>query len=382
MQRTQIWLFAAVAACSSPSDTERLPMCMPAPAPALAAAAEPAAAAAPAAAAEPADPAVPADPAAPALRAPADLNPRLFRRFKPVRETFLLANAPAATAPQIDLGRMLFFDKRLSRDHDLSCNSCHLLDHYGVDNQTTSVGAKGVRGRRNSPTVYQAAGQFTSFWDGRVTNVEEQAKMPILNPAEMAMPDEASVTARLQHIPGYVAAFRAAFPKDLEPMNYDNVGRAIGAFERKLVTPARWDRFLAGNRRVLVPQEIAGLKLFMDLGCMTCHTGELLGGTMFQKAGVAGVWPNQADQGRYEVTKLPSDRMLFKVPSLRNVARTAPYFHDGSAKTLEEAVALMARTQVGEELNRSDVAAIVSWLGSLTGELPTKYIEPPQLPPG
>jgi cytochrome c peroxidase len=311
----------------------------------------------------------------------ADLNPRLFRRFKPVRATIALANAPEPTGAQIDLGRMLFFDKRLSRDHDLSCNSCHALDHFGVDNEPTSIGAKGVRGRRNSPTVYNAAGHFTAFWDGRVTNVEEQAKMPILNPAEMAMPNEKAVVARLAHVPGYVTAFHAAFPGDPVPVSYDNLGRAIGAFERKLVTPSRWDKFVAGNRRALTTQEISGLKLFMDLGCMTCHTGEFLGGTMFQKVGVAAAWPNQEDQGRYEVTKLPSDRMLFKVPSLRNVAKTAPYFHDGSAKTLEEAVTFMARMQIGEELSGTDVTALVSWLGSLTGELPAKYIEPPQLPP-
>src|SRR4051812_42643969 len=143
-----------------------------------------------------------------------EVNPRLLRRFKPLRNTIELANEPTASVALTDLGRMLFFDKRLSKDGDLACNSCHQLDHFGVDNQATSVGAKGVRGRRNSPTVFQAAGHFTSFWDGRAGNVEEQAKGPILNPAEMAMPNAASVVAVLQKIPGYVAAFHTAFPDE------------------------------------------------------------------------------------------------------------------------------------------------------------------------
>jgi cytochrome c peroxidase len=357
MQRILVSLVPLFAACSSSSD-----------------AAHPPAVAAAAATAEPT--------AGTASRSePGEVNPRLLRRFKPVRKTLSLADAPASAA-LTDLGRMLFFDKRLSKDHDLSCNSCHALDKFGVDNQATSVGAKGVRGRRNSPSVFNAAGHFTAFWDGRAGNVEEQAKGPILNPAEMGMPDAASVVAVLQKIPGYVTAFQAAFPEDKSPLTYDNVGRAIGAFERSLVTPSRWDNYLAGDRAALTAQEITGLKLFTDLGCMTCHTGEFVGGSMFQKVGVAAKWPNQADQGRFELTKSDADHMMFKVPSLRNVAKTGPYFHDGSAKTLEEAIEMMGRYQIGEELNPKDIAAIATWLGSLTGELPAKYIEPPQLPPG
>jgi cytochrome c peroxidase len=353
-----------IAACSASSDTSK----PPAPAAATAAAAP-----APRAAARVASAATRSE--------GGEINPRLLRRFKPIRKTLALDNAPEPSAAETELGRMLFFDKRLSKDHDLSCNSCHRLDKFGVDNEPTSVGAKGVRGRRNSPTVFNAAGHFTSFWDGRAGNVEDQAKGPILNPDEMAMTDAAAVVAALQNIPGYVTAFRKAFPGDASPVNYDNVGRAIGAFERKLVTPSRWDRYLAGERDALSSQEVAGFKLFTDLGCMTCHTGEMVGGSMFQKVGVAAPWPNQADQGRSELTKLDSDRMLFKVPSLRNVAKTAPYFHDGSAATLEEAIEMMARHQVGEELSAGDAALIATWLGSLTGELPAEYIQQPQLPP-
>jgi cytochrome c peroxidase len=357
MQRILFSLVPLFAACSSSSDAAQPPH----PAPPAAAAARMA------------DTATRSD--------VGEVNPRLLRRFKPVRKSFELAGAPASTA-MTDLGRMLFFDKRLSKDHDLSCNSCHALDHFGVDNEPTSVGAKGARGRRNSPTVFNAAGHFTAFWDGRAGNVEEQAKGPILNPSEMAMTDAPAVVAVLQKIPGYVTAFHAAFPGDAAAVSYENVGRAIGAFERSLVTPSRWDKYLAGDRAALSAKEITGLKLFTDLGCMTCHTGEFVGGSMFQKVGVAAPWPNQADEGRFEVTKLASDRMMFKVPSLRNVAKTSPYFHDGSAKTLEEAIELMGRYQIGEEINEKDIAAIAAWLGSLTGELPAKYIEPPQLPPG
>jgi cytochrome c peroxidase len=310
---------------------------------------------------------------------PGEMSPRMLRRFKPLNETLAAAGAEPPAA-RIDLGRMLFFDTRLSRDGDLSCNSCHRLDRYGVDNRSTSVGAGGARGRRNAPSVYHAAGQFTSFWDGRAANVDEQALGPIVNPAEMAMPDGNAVVAVLRRIPGYVTGFRAAFPDEPSPVSFDNVGRAIGAFERQLVTPSRWDHFLAGNRRALTALEVEGLRLFNDLGCGTCHTGRLLGGSTFQKAGAVVPWPDQTDQGRFEVTGLASDRMLFKVPSLRNVARTAPYFHDGSVRTLEEAVTLMARHQTGDELSAKDVAAIVAWLGSLTGELPAGYIAPPQLP--
>jgi len=275
---------------------------------------------------------------------------------------------------------MLFFDKRLSKHRDLSCNSCHALDSFGVDHLATSLGANGKHGRRNSPSVYQAAGHFTNFWDGRAATIEEQAKGPILNPAEMAMPDAAAAVAVLKAVPGYEVAFRKAFPTERDPVTYDNVGIAIGAFERRLVTPARWDRYLEGDRSALTSAEVRGLKLFTDVGCVTCHTGEFVGGSMFQKVGVVKPWPRDADLGRAEVTKLGTDRLVFKVPSLRNVAMTAPYFSDGQTATLEEAVTLMARHQLGEELAPDDVASIVSWLKSLTGELPTDYIKDPVLP--
>lgn len=325
--------------------------------------------------------AAPASPAAPA--APPDgsggINPRLLRRFKPLAP--LPPVATASEQAQVDLGRMLFFDPRLSRDRDVSCNSCHRLDRFGVDHAPLSTGEGGARGRRNAPSVYHAGGNFTAFWDGRAPDVEHQATEPMLNPTEMALKDPPTIVARLAAIPGYVAAFEAAFPARGKPITLEHVGVALGAFERRLVTPSRWDRFLAGDHAALTADELAGLKLFTDSGCITCHTGELVGGSMFQKAGAMKPWPNQADQGRYEVTRSAADRMLFKVPSLRNVTETAPYFHDASAATLDQAVRMMADRQLDTPLDPAEVRLIVAWLGALTGELPAAYIEAPALPP-
>jgi cytochrome c peroxidase len=281
---------------------------------------------------------------------------------------------------RVDLGHMLYFEKRLSKHRDLSCNSCHRLSNYGVDHESTSIGAKGKRGRRNSPSVYFAASHFTSFWDGRAKNIEEQAKGPILDPNEMGMDRAQAVTTILSSIPGYVTAFAAAFPDQRSPITYDNLSTAIGAFERRLVTPSRWDRYLDGDRSALTAQEQAGLKVFTDVGCVTCHTGQLVGGSMFQKAGFVRPWGNQADQGRFELTGLEADKMVFKVPSLRNVAMTAPYFHDGSAKTLVDAVRSMAEHQLEDTLVDAEIASIVVWLGSMTGEIPKAYSVDPTLP--
>jgi cytochrome c peroxidase len=308
------------------------------------------------------------------------VNPRLLRRFKPLRLSFPAGGAPR-TREQIDLGRMLFFDARLSKSNSQSCNSCHPLDRYGVDGEPTSRGASGARGRRNSPSIFHAAGQVSNFWDGRAASVEEQAGTPLLNPAEMAMSDKRHVVATLAGIPGYGAAFAAAFPGEKPPLTFENVGRAIGAFERGLVTPSRWDRYLLGDSAALTGTELGGLKLFTSIGCVTCHTGELIGGLSYQKVGLINPWPNQADQGRFEVTKQSADRMMFKVPPLRNVAATAPYFHDGSVPDLAAAVRMMATYQLGEELSNEEVAQIVAWLDSLTGDLPLSYIAAPDLPP-
>jgi cytochrome c peroxidase len=323
--------------------------------------------------------ATPVDRAQAPLQASKEFNPRLLRRFAPLRASIESPQHPLSEE-KIALGRMLYFDKRLSKNQDVSCNSCHQLDAYGVDGEATSRGDKGQRGGRNSPTVYHAAGYFAQFWDGRAADVEQQAKGPILNPVEMAMPSSQAVVARLKGIAGYREAFAKAFPGVAEPLTYDAVGVAIGAFERKLVTPSRWDEYLRGDKNALRDDELEGLKVFTNVGCMVCHTGEFLGGTSYQRVGAVEPWPNQEDPGREALTKNVADRMMFKVPTLRNIQKTAPYFHDGSAKTLDQAVRMMGKHQLGLELSDGEVTSIVAWLGSLTGELPKAYITAPALP--
>ncbi|MEO8595448.1 MAG: cytochrome c peroxidase [Candidatus Solibacter sp.] len=284
------------------------------------------------------------------------------------------------TEEKVVLGRMLYYEIRLSANQKLSCNSCHDLTQYGVDNQATSVGDKGQHGDRNSPTVYNAAGHFVQFWDGRAADVEEQAKGPVLNPVEMAMTSGKQVVAVLNSMPEYVAAFQKAFPNDKDPVTYDNTGKAIGAFERKLITPARWDKFLKGEQTALTAEEKAGFHTFVASGCQTCHAGALLGGNMYQKIGLVKAWPDTSDTGRYNVTKSEGDKFLFKVPSLRNIDKTGPYFHDGKIPTLDGAVAKMADHQVGKTLSAAEIQSIVTWMKSLTGEIPADYIKRPDLP--
>jgi cytochrome c peroxidase len=197
----------------------------------------------------------------------------------------------------------------------------------------------------------------------------------------MAMPNASAVVTRLRAIPGYGPEFAQAFPGEASPVTYDNLGRAIGAFERGLTTPARWDRYLAGDKAVLSAAEIEGLRIFTNVGCMVCHTGELLGGNSYQRAGAVEPWPNQQDLGRAAVTKNDADRMMFKVPTLRNITKTAPYFHDGSARTLDVAVRMMGKHQLGLDLADSEVSSIVTWLDTLTGTPPAAYIAEPALPP-
>jgi len=302
------------------------------------------------------------------------------RDFAPIG-TFV--PAPGGGPPndaQVALGRMLFADKRLSKSGQFSCASCHELTKYGVDNQPVSTGHNQQKGTRNSPSVFNAAGHFTQFWDGRSATVEDQAMGPMMNPVEMAMTSPEEVEKVLRGIPGYAKPFQAAFPGEKQPVTFRNVATAIGAFERRLLTPSRWDRFLRGQRDALTDQEKAGMRDFLTAGCKTCHSGPFVGGGSFQKAGLTRGWPNQKDQGRFEVTKDPNDRMLFKVPSLRNVAMTAPYFHDGSTKTLPDAVRRMAELQTGKKLGDAQVFSIVAWLNALTGDLPHDLVQPPVLP--
>ncbi len=300
----------------------------------------------------------------------------------------VFAPLPASVAPktagpveaQVALGRMLYYDARLSRSQTVACNSCHDLSKYGVDGEPTSAGFHNQRGDRNSPTVYNAAIHFVQFWDGRAPDVEAQAKGPVLNPVEMAMPDEQAVVAVLQSMPEYVTAFQKAFPGEKKPVTFDNMAIAIGTFERGLLTPSRWDKFLNGDKAALTAEEQAGAAAFVGTGCSTCHAGALLGGNLYQKIGVMKAYPDESDPGRYKVTNSPGDKMFFKVPSLRNVARTAPYFHNGKVGTLDAAVSQMAEYQLGRQLSAPEVSSIVTFLGALTGDIPAEYIQKPELP--
>lgn len=308
-----------------------------------------------------------------------DSEPAAIKLFQPLPSSFASAKNPATQA-KVDLGRALYYDTRLSRANDISCNSCHNLSTYGVDNEPTSTGYKHQKGGRNSPTVYNAAGHFVQFWDGRAADVEAQAKGPVMNPVEMAMSAEKEVVARLKSIPGYVSMFKAAFPGQADAVTFDNMANAIGAFERGLVTPSRWDQYLKGDKTALTDAEKAGFKQFVDAGCAACHSGRLVGGSLYQKAGLVKPWDNQKDPGRFQVTKEDSDKMMFKVPSLRNIAKTGPYFHDGSVPALDSAISYMAVHQVGKSLTGAQVKSIATWLNTLTGEIPSAYIKQPPMP--
>jgi cytochrome c peroxidase len=322
----------------------------------------------------------PQPPPAAALAAPGpEIEPRMLRKFAPLRARF---DPPGRvpTEAQIQLGRMLFYDTRLSADNDLSCNSCHPLERYGVDGEPFSIGRKGQRGRRNSPTVFNAAGHFQQFWDGRAPDVEAQAAGPILNGGEMGMYDRKTLEARLRGVAGYEPLFRAAFPGVAQPIILENVALAVAAFERGLSTPSRWDRYLKGDLNALTQAEKDGFKTFSEVGCAGCHRGEFVGADRFQRAGVTQPWPNQLDCGRAEVTKSPDDKMVFKVPSLRNIIHTGPYFHDASAVDLPTAVRTMATVQIGSDLTQAEVDSIIVWLKVLTGTIDTAYIARPTLP--
>ncbi len=283
------------------------------------------------------------------------------------------------TPEKVALGKALFFDPRLSKSGFISCNSCHNLASGGVDSLTTSVGHRWNIGPRNAPTVLNVALHTSQFWDGRATDVEDQAGKPILNPGEMAS-NEQLVLSRLESIPEYVEMFKDAFPEEPDAMTYTNVARAIAAFERTLLTPSRLDRFLAGDSSALTTEEKAGLKTFVDVGCATCHNGVALGGSSFQKFGVTRQPEGLSDAGRFEVTKNPEDRYVFKVPGLRNIALTAPYFHDGKTWTLEEAIRVMADVQLGKQLSPTDTTRIARFLTALNGD-PRPQVTLPNLPP-
>ncbi len=287
------------------------------------------------------------------------------------------------TDEKVLLGKHLYFDTRLSKDGNNSCNSCHNLSTYGVDNKPFSPGDLGHDGGRNSPTSFNAALHFVQFWDGREPDVEAQAGGPILNPDEMNIPSKEFLIERLSKIDGYVDAFKNAFPGDEKSLTYWSIQQAIGAFERTLITPSRFDQFINGDTTALNAQEKRGLVSFVDNNCTQCHNGSLLGGNTYQKFGIhAPYWEHteslKTDEGRFQVTQNESDKYMFKVPSLRNVEKTYPYFHDGSVADLASAVKIMAKVQLNKELSDEDTADIVAFLGSLTGDITEEQKKAPR----
>lgn len=296
--------------------------------------------------------------------------------------------ANPTTPDKIILGKMLYHEPRLSKSGAFSCNSCHNLASYGVDNRPTSIGHGFQTGGRNSPTVLNADYQLAQFWDGRAADLEAQAEGPVLNPVEMAMPDAATVVKRLASIPEYQEAFKKAFPDsntesktDNEgPLTYKNTAKAIASFERTLITPAPFDRYLTGDTNALNAEEKAGLKQFMTQGCTACHSGQNIGGSLYQKFGLVNPYEHQQDTGRFEATGDEKDKYFFKVPTLRNIAHTYPYFHDGKVWDLSEAVKIMGKTQMGKDLTEQETQEIVSFLKTLTGELPMEARTLPTLP--
>ncbi len=306
------------------------------------------------------------------------LSPTVLSVFAPLPAE-ATPRAYPLTNEMVNLGRMLFYEPRLSATQDMSCNTCHLLDQYGTDGLPVSVGHDGKPVKRNSPTVYNAAFQIAQFWDGRSPTVEEQAKVPILTMGEMGMETSANVEVVLHSIPGYASLFATAFPGKSDPVTYQNMALAIGAFERRLSLPARFDQFLAGDRAQLNADEQRGLATFITLGCTTCHMGVTVGGLVYKKLGEREAFPTD-DLGRFNITGQAEDKYVFKVPSLRNVAKTAPYMHDGKINTLDEMVRIMARYQLGKPVTDAQVTDIVTFLNTLTGDIPTNYIAQPKLP--
>lgn len=296
-----------------------------------------------------------------------------------------LPSAPRESPDKVRLGRQLFFETRVSADGNVGCVHCHQPDLHGTDALPKSFGVFGKANPRNAPTVFNAALQFKEHWRGDRESLEEQAEKSLLGPASFGNPDYAAVVSKLKSIPGYPELFTEAFPEDKDPVNEKNWGKAIAAFERTLPTPSRFDAFLNGDAKALSAAEQAGLRKFIDIGCANCHNGVGVGGGSFQKFGVVSdYWKEtgaaQPDKGRVDVTKNDADLYVFKVPSLRDVAKTGPYFHDGSVAELPRAVRIMGKVQLGADLSDKDVESIVAFLGSLTGPVPANFSAPTPLP--
>jgi cytochrome c peroxidase len=311
-----------------------------------------------------------------------ELMQRAQETFKPIPATPPVVKGNVLTPEKIELGKMLYFDPRLSASQIISCNNCHDLAGGGVDAGPTSIGHSWQKGPRRAPTVFNAVFNVAQFWDGRAEDLKAQAKGPLQTSVEMDS-TPALVERTLASMPDYVERFKKAFPGDASPVTFDNVSKAIEAFEVTLTTPgARFDKFLEGNAGALNAQEKKGLALFMDKGCSGCHNGINVGGGAYFPFGLVespgdSIRP-VGDKGRFAVTKSDSDEYVFRAGPLRNVALRAPYFHSGRVWSLKEAVGIMGRIQLGQKLTDEETNAIVAFLQTLTGERPK--IELPLLP--
>ena len=315
---------------------------------------------------------------------------RARQLFKPLPADASTPERPL-TPDRVVLGKALFFEPRVSNDGVVSCAKCHQPTLEGADALPTSIGNHGKVLPRNAPTVFNTALQFVQHYGGNRRDVEEQAVKALISPLAYGNADYVAAEEKLRAIPGYRAMFEKAFPGEIEPVNVENWGKAIGAYERVLLTPAPFDRYLAGDTGALNAQAQRGLDKFMAFGCAGCHNGVTVGGQMFQKFGLTqDYWLltgskeielfKGRDKGRFQDTKDEADAFIFKVQQLRNVAVTPPYFHDGSVAELKDAVRIMAKLQLGRDLTKDDTADIVAFLESLTGEVPAEFANVPMLP--
>ena len=312
--------------------------------------------------------------AMPAMAADAELRERASAMFEPVPSMPPALDGNAVTRERADLGKMLFFEPRLSASGLISCNTCHNVGMGGDDNLETSFGHGWQKGPRNSPTVFNAVFNVAQFWDGRAADLEAQAKGPVQAGVEMASTPE-RVEATLISMPAYVAKFALAFPNEDDPVSFDNMAKALEAYQATLITPASpFDQWLEGHDAAMTDLQKEGLALFMDQGCASCHMGVNFGGQNYYPFGVmeqpgAEILPPE-DKGRFKVTATATDEYVFRAGPLRNIALTAPYFHSGKVWSLEQAVEIMGVSQLGAELSEADVEAITAFLHALTGEQP------------